>query len=276
MASIGQISVNQLQRLIGTPNCPTIIDVCIDEDFAADPRIIPGAFRHRFDQIDQLVSKLAGKKTVIACQKGLKLSQGAAAILRAESVDAEYLEGGMFAWRDANSLMIPAHVIPQSNEEGQTVWVTRHRPKVDRIACAWLIRRFVDTSARFLFVAPSQVLNVAEKFNATPFDVEDTFWSHRGGKCTFDTMIDEFKLENEPLLRLAEIVRGADTDQHDLALQVPGLLAISLGLSRMHKDDIRQLDAGMVVYDAFYRWARDATNESHAWPHTHGGRIADD
>ena len=106
MPSTTQITVQQLARLIDTPGALKLIDVCIDEDFAADPRIIPGAVRHRFDHIGELVPKLSGKKVVIVCQKGLKLSQGAVAILRAEGVDAEYLEGGMFAWRDAGSLMV--------------------------------------------------------------------------------------------------------------------------------------------------------------------------
>jgi hypothetical protein len=137
---------------------------------------------------------------------------------------------------------------------------------VDRIACPWLIRRFVDPMAVFLFVAPSEVKMVGERFGAAPFDIEDTFWSHRGENCTFDTMIEEFGLATEPLARLATIVRGADTGRPDLAPEAPGLLAASLGLSRMHSDDLEQLDAGMLLYDALYRWCRDATEETHNWP----------
>jgi hypothetical protein len=144
--------------------------------------------------------------------------------------------------------------------------VTRHRPKIDRIACPWLLRRFVDPRARFLFVAPAEVLSVAEKFQAEPFDVEGAFWSHRGDRCSFDAMIEEFALETEPLRRLSTIVRGADTNRHDLAPEAAGLLAASLGLSRMCRDDLAQLEAGMTLYDAFYRWARDAWNEGHDWP----------
>ena len=117
-----------------------------------------------------------------------------------------------------------------------------------------------------MFVSASNVLPVAERYQATPFDMEDVFWSHRGEQCTFDTMIDEFKLAHEPLSRLAQIVRGADTDRLDLAPQCAGLLAASLGLSRMHTDDHEQLDAGMHLYDAFYRWCRDGTGEKHEWP----------
>lgn len=150
--------------------------------------------------------------------------------------------------------------------------MTRSRPKIDRIACPWLIRRFVDPSAVFLFVPASEVSLVGERFGATPFDVEDVFWSHRGELCTFDAMIEEFGLDSAPLLHLAKIVRGADTDRPELAPEVPGLLAASLGLSRIYNDDLEQLEAGMILYDAFYRWCRDATAETHNWPYPRGGQ----
>ncbi len=143
---------------------------------------------------------------------------------------------------------------------------TRARPKIDRIACPWLIRRFVDPSAVFLFVPAAEVAAVADRFNATPFDIEAVYWSHRGELCTFDVMVEEFGLVTDPMLRLATIVRGADTSRPDLAPEVPGLLAASLGLSRMFNDDLEQLAAGMTFYDAFYRWCRDATDETHNWP----------
>ncbi|MGI9416576.1 MAG: chromate resistance protein ChrB domain-containing protein, partial [Geminicoccaceae bacterium] len=253
-------------RLIGTPNAPVLVDVCIDEDFREDPRLVPGSFRHPFRTLHELAPALTGRKVVVVCQKGRKLSQGAAAVLRDRGIAAESLEGGIFAWRDAGEAMVPEAKLAERNDEGRTVWVTRHRPKIDRIACPWLIRRFVDPNALFLFVSPSEVLNVAGKFEATPFDVEGVFWSHRGDRCSFDTMIEEFGLVTEPLQRLAAIVRGADTNRHDLAPEAAGLLAASLGLSRMYRDDLEQLEAGMLLYDAFYRWARDAVDEGHDWP----------
>ncbi|MEM9106213.1 MAG: chromate resistance protein ChrB domain-containing protein, partial [Pseudomonadota bacterium] len=237
-----------------------------DEDFNSNPHLIAGAYRHPHDSIVEIVTGLAGRKAVIYCQRGLKLSQGAAAVLRDCGNAAETLQGGFVGWCEAGLPLVPAEKIPKRNAEGRTVWVTRHRPKIDRIACPWLIRRFVDPQARFLFVAPSEVLAVAEHFDATPFDVENVFWSHRGGNCTFDTMIEEFGFSTEPLSRLATIVRGADTNRHDLAPEAAGLLAASLGLSRMYRDDVAQLDAGMLLYDAFYRWCRDATDEGHDWP----------
>jgi rhodanese-related sulfurtransferase len=266
MASPTQITVSQLSRLIGLPDAPVIVDVCIDEDFEVDSKLIPGSFRHPYDDIAALVPRLIGKRVVIACFKGLKLSQGAAAILRDHGIAAETLEGGNVAWKEAGEPLVPFGKIPLRNREGRTVWVTRQRPKIDRIACPWLIRRFVDPNAQFLFVEPAQVINVAERFGATPFDVEDVFWSHRGESCTFDTMVSEFGLEIEALKRLAVIVRGADTNRHDLAPQAAGLMAASLGLSRMYRDDLAQLEAGMGLYDAFYRWSRDAVDEDHDWP----------
>ena len=145
-------------------------------------------------------------------------------------------------------------------------WVTRERPKIDRIACPWLIRRFIDPRAVFLFVAPAEVDGVAERFGAAPYDIEGAFWSHRDDLCTFDVLLAEFGLSSPALDRLALIVRGADTARLDLAPECAGLLAASLGLSRMYSDDLAQLEAGMALYDAFYRWARDAVDEQHNWP----------
>lgn len=266
MPSLNSISVSQLARLVGTPDAPAILDVRIDEDFIEDPAFIPSSFRHPFQSVEDLAGRLQGRRVVVACWKGLKLSEGVAAVLRSSGIEAEFLEGGCTGWREAGQPMVPEARVPGRTDEGQTVWVTRHRPKIDRIACPWLIRRFVDPTARFLFVSPAQVGAVADRFGATPFDVEDAFWSHRGDRCSFDTMLEEFQLQTEPLLRLATIVRAADTNRHDLAPEAAGLLAASLGLSRMYKDDLRQLEAGMGLYDAFYRWARDASDEGHDWP----------
>ena len=252
--------------MIGTHSAPTLIDVRIDEDFDLDPDFIPTATRCSHNNIASLIESLRDKQVVVYCQKGKKISQGAVAILRSHGIQVESLEGGHFAWRDAGHSLVPAAKIPPRNSAGETVWVTRLRPKIDRMACPWLIRRFVDANARFLFVAAGEVLAVAEKFDATPFDMEDVFFSHRGENCSFDTMIDEFGLKGDALTRLATIVRAADTNCHELAPQAAGLLAVSLGLSRMYRDDNEQVDAGMLVYDAFYRWARDAVEESHDWP----------
>lgn len=266
MPSPTAITVSQLSRLVGTPAAPLIIDFSSDADFEADPRLIPSSFRLPLEQVPLLPSEFYGSKVVAICLDGKTLSQGAAALLRTQGIASENLEGGKLAWRDAGEPLVPWVKLPKAEKGRKTLWVTRHRPKIDRIACPWLIRRFVDAQAQFLFVAPSEVLSVADRLGATPFDVEDVFWSHRGDRCTFDTMIEEFCLETEPLRRLAEIVRGADTNRHDLAPQAAGLLTISVGLSRMYRDDLEQLEAGMLIYDALYRWARDAVDEGHDWP----------
>jgi rhodanese-related sulfurtransferase len=260
------ITTAQLARLVGLPDVPVLLDVRIAEDHAADPRLLPASFRHDHRDVITWATDYAGQHVVVACQRGLKLSQGVAAWLRHGGARAEVLDGGFEAWAAEGHLLVRPDCIPERDMQGRTTWVTRSRPKVDRIACPWLIRRFVDPSAVFLFVAPSEVGAVAERFGATPFDVEGVFWSHRGEDCTFDTMVQEFGLTSEPLLRLAEIVRGADTAHPDLTPQSAGLLAASLGLSRMHRDDLAQLAAGMDLYDAFYRWSRDAVMETHNWP----------
>lgn len=266
MAAPDEITPAQLLRLIGTPECPVIVDVCTDEDFAAEPFLVPSSFRHPFAETERLKARLGGRRCVVLCQKGRKLSQGVAAWLRADGIAAEYLQGGAHGWRDmAGSMRVPASAIP-APVSGSTLWVTRHRPKIDRIACPWLIRRFVDREARFLFVAPGEVAAVAERFGATAFDVEGAFWSHRGAGCSFDTMCEEFGLTAPALGRLAAVVRAADTNRHDLAPEAAGLLAVSVGLSRQYRDDTAQLEAGMALYDALYRWARDGFEEGHDWP----------
>ena len=266
MATPDTINVAQLARLIGTPDAPAIIDVRIDDDHAADPRMLPASARRDHATVSSWADQYAGRSVVVVCQRGQKLSQGVAAWLRHAGARAESLEGGFEAWVSSNGLLIRPDHVPDRDDLGRTVWVTRARPKIDRIACPWLIRRFIDPSAVFLFVAPPEVLDVADRFGATPFDIEDTFWSHRGELCTFDVMVEEFGLRCEALDHLALIVRGADTARLDLAPQAAGLLAASLGLSRMHKDDLAQLDAGCALYDAFYRWVRDAVSETHNWP----------
>jgi rhodanese-related sulfurtransferase len=261
MSATNSISSDKLSRLIGTPGCPAIIDVRPDGD-----RQIPGSVRHEAERVGEWFAAYAGKKAVVTCIQGRERSAGIAAILRANGIDAEVLEGGYGAWQKAGLPLLDASKLPQRDVEGRTIWVTRARPKVDRIACPWLIRRFVDPVAIFLFVAPTDVAGVAERFGATPFDVDGAFWSHRRDQCSFDTMVEEFGLGSmDALARLAVIVRGADTAHPELAPQAAGLLAASLGLSRMYSDDLEQLEAGMIIYDAFYRWCRDAVDETHDW-----------
>ena len=261
MPSLNAISSEKLARLVGTPNCPTIIQV--DQ---AGGGLVPGAVRRDGAEVARWGAALAGKPVVVACAGGGSNSAGVAAWLRHAGADAELLEGGLEAWRTAGLPLVNEAVLPPRDGERRTLWVTRARPKVDRIACPWLIRRFVDPAAIFLYVAPADVAGVAERLAAAPFDVDGVFWSHRGDQCSFDTMVEELGLAGfSGLDRLAVIVRGADTARPDLAPQAAGLLAASLGLSRMYSDDLAQLEAGMLLYDSFYRWCRDAVDETHDW-----------
>jgi rhodanese-related sulfurtransferase len=266
MSSPTSISAEKLSRLIGTPKAPVLIDVRTDEDFAADQRLIPGAIRRSNQTASEWGREFAGRSAIVVCLRGQKLAQGTAAWLRHADVAAETLEGGFEGWKEARLPLVNTAKLPPRDTQGRTVWVTRARPKIDRIACPWLIRRFVDPNAVFLFVAPSEVIAVGEHFGAAPFDIENVFWSHRGELCTFDVMVEEFGLATTPLTRLATMVRAADTARLDLSPEAPGLLAASLGLSRMYDNDLEQLEAGILLYDAFYRWCRDATSETHNWP----------
>jgi rhodanese-related sulfurtransferase len=266
MATPDTITPAQLSRLIGTRDAPQVIDVRVDEDIARDPHSVPGSLRRDHRTAAQWAGDFSDRSVVVVCRCGLSPSQGVAAWLRNMGARAETLEGGFEGWSAARNLLLRPDHVPPRDETGRTVWVTRARPKIDRVACPWLIRRFVDPLAVFLFVTPPEVPAVAERFNATPFDTEGAFWNHRGELCTFDVMIEEFGLRSEALARLAAIVRAADTDRLDLAPQAAGLLAASLGLSRMYRDDLAQLEASMGLYDAFYRWSRDAVGETHNWP----------
>lgn len=266
MPAPNAITFDKLTRIVGTPRAPLLLDVRSEQDFAADPRLLPGATRVDDQTLVALAPQLGGQPSITVCQAGHRRSQGAAAWLRAEGCPSEYLEGGFGAWRAAGLPLIDPAKLPARDAQDRTVWVTRSRPKIDRIACPWLIRRFLDPRAVILFVAPAEVVGVAEHYNAAPFDIEDGFWSHRGALCTFDVMLTEFGLSIPALNRLATIVRGADTARLELAPEAAGLLAASLGLSRIYSDDLEQLEAGMLLYDAFYRWARDATDEPHDWP----------
>jgi hypothetical protein len=145
-------------------------------------------------------------------------------------------------------------------------WVTRERPKFDRIACPWLVARFVDPDPEFLYVPADRVLAVAEETGAIPYDVPDVELGHEGPSCSFDAFLAKYRLDDPALHRIAIIVRGADTSRHDLAPQCAGLFAVSVGLSALFADDHEMLRHGMVVYDALYAWAKHRQDETHDWP----------
>ena len=144
-------------------------------------------------------------------------------------------------------------------------WATRSGPHVDRTACAWLIARFIDRDAEFVFAPPSEVKRLAAETSAIPFDVEGVELSHDGPLCSFDALLAKYQLDDPSLQELAVIIRGADTARLDLAPQAAGLLAISLGLSHNFGDDHEQLRHGFVIYDALYAWSRHVRGETHTW-----------
>ena len=264
MPSPTEISVTQLARIIGLPGAPMLVDVRPSTDGSSGRHVLPTARQMDSQNVSTWAAdNFSGRRLVVYCQDGGDVSQGTAAWLRQAGIDAQTLEGGFEAWRKAGQPQLCLDRLPERDQAGRTTWVTRARPKIIRIACPWLIRRFVDPTAIFLYVAPSEVAAIAKRFTATPFDSGDGLWNDRGDTCTFDVMLEEFNLKTEPLLHLAAIIRGADTGVPDLTLQSGGLLAISLGYSRMFRDDVAQLGATMPVYDALYRWCRDGTEETH-------------
>lgn len=147
-------------------------------------------------------------------------------------------------------------------------WITRERPKIDRIACPWLIARFIDPAPEFLYVPAHEVLAIAAQTGATPFDIPGVELSHVGEECSFDAFLKKYQLQEPALLQMAEIVRGADTSRLELTPQSAGLYAISLGLSRCFADDHELLAHGMVMYDALFAWCREGQAETHSWPPT--------
>ncbi|WP_445206962.1 chromate resistance protein ChrB domain-containing protein [Aminobacter sp. Piv2-1] len=262
------ISSENLIRLVGTDRCPLIVDVRREKAFAAAPTRIAGALWRDHMKVDEWLPQLPQHSTIVVyCAHGHNVSEIALARLQAAGADAFMLEGGIDAWLAAGGPVV-AREAPglETGLPRPSVWVTRARPKIDRIACPWLIRRFVDPLAVFHFVTAEWVKDVADETGAIPFDIKDVHYSHRGDECTFDTLISEFGLNDPALLHLARIVRGADTARPDLEPQAAGLLAISLGLSAIEEDDLVQLEKGMPIYDALYGWCRYATAETHNWP----------
>ena len=192
----------------------------------------------------------------------IRSAKGVAAALRAAGIDASYLQGGIADWIDNG---FPTYR-PVRTTPGK--WVTREHPKIDRIACPWLIRRFIDPQAEFIYVPTKDVLDVAKETGGTPYDIDGVEFTHEGERCSFDTILRIYGIKDAALDHLAEIVRGADTSRHDLAPQCGGLFAISLGLSANFPDDHEMLGHGMVMYDALYTWCRTLQTETHNWPAT--------
>lgn len=262
------VSSKELWNSMATTSAPQIVDVRRREIFDESPSLIPGAVWRDFTNISAWAGEFDSRPIVVACKAGHELSQIAVAQLRAAGFDAALLAGGYESWAAAGLPLVDKTVLDRIAPKRPSLWVTRRRPKIDRIACPWLIRRFLDSQARILFVDPDEVVNVARESGAIPFDIKDVELSHEGERCTFDTMLKLFGLESEPsLARLALVVRGADTARPDLIPEAAGLHAVSLGLSALAGDDDHGLlDRGFLVYDALFAWLRFAADERHNWP----------
>ena len=204
---------------------------------------------------------------VVYCMHGHNVSQLAAAALRARGITARTLRGGLEAWQAAGLPVRQQSGLAMVPAAGGSLWATRRRPKIDRLACPWLIRRFIDPDATFLFVEPDQVLAVAEEAGAIAFDIAGAPIAHEGELCSFDVLLARTGLRDPALDQLAVIVRGADTARFDLVSEAAGLAAVSFGISaRAGEDDHQALERGMALYDALYAWRRKAPNEVHNWP----------
>jgi rhodanese-related sulfurtransferase len=271
------ISAPDLFARLGRADAPLVLDVRRPEIVDASGELMPSArIRALPDAIDEAFDEHGGRLVAVTCAHGHNRSQHVVARLRARGVEAAAVVDGYDGWRAAGLPLVKRSAQGVVLGGAATTWVTRRRPKIDRVACPWLVSRFLDASAEFLFVEPDQVLAVAEEVGGIAYDLPGGLFEHDGELCTFDTLLAAFGLDGEPMLRdLALIVRGADTDRLDLKPQCAGLLAVALGLSAQHGDDDHAvLRHGFVVYDALYSWLRHARQERHNWPRTASTQAA--
>jgi rhodanese-related sulfurtransferase len=259
--SAGSISVSDVLSEIRGGRPPLIIDVRRKPAFRAATDMIAGALWRDPERVADWAGELPRASRVVAyCVHGQEVSQGVAKALAGRGLTAQYLQGGIEeGWKPAGG------ALDAKPGGANTRWVTRERPKIDRIACPWLIARFVDPGAEFFYVPTKEVLAAAKERDATPYDIPDVHFSHEGERCSFDAFLKHYRLTDPALEQLAVIVRGADTARLDLAPQAPGLAAISLGLSRNFADDHEMLKHGMVMYDALYAWCKAGQDEVHTW-----------
>jgi rhodanese-related sulfurtransferase len=252
------------EKLIAARNAvaaPLLIDVRREAAFLAAPDMAAGALRRDPATVETWADELpAAAHIAVYCVHGHEVSQNVAQLLRSRGHNAQFVEHGLEeGLRTAGGDLIAKPVA------AATRWITRERPKVDRIACPWLITRFIDRNAEFLYVPSADVKTTAAQKNAIPYDVPDVMFSHDGPRCSFDAFIRIYRLTDPALLQLADIVRGADTGHPEIAPQSAGLVALSLGLSRLIANDHEQLQQGMVMYDALYLWCKEGQDERHTW-----------
>jgi rhodanese-related sulfurtransferase len=257
-SSASSISPGEFVALLAASDAPLVLDVRRDERFDEAQRIAPRAQRCAPQAVAQFAKAHAPRDVIVYCVHGLEIGRDAAAQLREAGWNARFLEGGIEGLADAGLPTIRKRPDLGVTGERPSRWITRARPKIDRIACPWLIRRFIDRDAQFFYVPADKVLDEAKRLDAVAYDVDGAPISHEWEHCSFDALLAAFDLHDPALDTLALIVRGADTSRLSLAPPAAGLLAISQGMSRLHADDHAMLEAMMPVYDALYRWCREA------------------
>ena len=256
------VSAAELYAHLGTASAPMLVDVRREDAFDADDRLIIGAARHAPGEVDRWSRELPVGRIVVAYGSlGGEVSQDVAKMLRAAGVKAAYLEGGISAWQE---MKLPTRRKLRGRADNK--WVTREHPKIDRIACPWLISRFINPGAEFIYVPPDQVTAIANETGGIPYDIKGAEFGHVGDRCSFDAIVRIFDIKDPALDRVATVVRGADTSRRDLGPECEGLYAISFGLSANFPDDYEMLRHGLVIYDALYTWCRKALASPAAQP----------
>ena len=276
--ALPSLAPSALVPLLGRADAPLLLDVRRAQAFAASDRLLPAAQHCPPESVAAFARGQAPRSAVVYCAYGHHLSQDATRTLLASGWDARVLEGGIEGgeagvdrlediahWRERPLPSIRKRPDLGVTGERPSRWVTRARPKIDRIACPWLVRRFIDARAQFFYVPAEEVFAEAERLQAVPFDIPGAPITHEWERCSFDALLRAFELQVPGLEALAAIVRGADTSRMDVAPACAGLLAISLGLSRLHADDAAMLAAGLPVYDALFAWCREGQAETHGW-----------
>jgi rhodanese-related sulfurtransferase len=259
------ITCEQLYRLICGARAPVILDVRRADVFDSAKTVLPASRRANHMIVSAAEIGPAPNGVVVVCKHGHNVSALAVARLRAEGVNASVLVGGIADWIAAGLPVVARAPDARERFGSGTTWVTRRRPKIDRIACPWFVRRFVDDRARFLYVADDQVLAVADELGAIAYDILGAPIEHDGPRCSFDTLLDRYDIQDPALRKLALVVRGADTNAFDLAPAAAGLFAISLGMAHAIEDDLSLLGHMLPVYDALYHHLRFSAGEIHRW-----------
>ncbi len=276
------ISPQTFNARLGRADTPLVLDVRRQARFEESPSLLACAQRCAPEDVAALAASRPAGEVLVYCVYGHNVSDEAATTLQVAGWTANPIAGGIEGgqdgeddaqaiaqWRAHPPLTFAKRADWGVTGEEPSRWITRERPKIDRIACPWLIRRFIDTRAEFFYVPTPQVMAQAKDLKAVAYDIPGAPVSHVGDLCSFDALLLGFDIHDAALDLLATIVRGADTDRLDLAPQSAGLLAFSLGLSRNHAtDDYAMLEAALPLYDALYAWCRDrvaAQDENHNW-----------